>query len=308
MAGEKRNVITKDRRRVLQEPGVIYTVRCPGTQCDCAHFGAECRRGFFSLWIQAVYGMCFAADLGIPCSINFDDKPYLYSHPEKYKGDLNFWNYYYLQPEGPGEKRIIPNRYIENYPLRIWNRSFFRKVNRTGVVDLVAKEDVQSYISQLTKNVKKQATLGVHIRRTDHYSEVEMIPMEQYLKVMEKQARKYDKFFISTDDNNVLDLMQKEFGKNRLIYQQAIRSNNEDPIHTNMQHKDRYRLGLEVLADCYTLSACQGAILTHSNVSYGSLLLNPNLPYNLLETSASQKSRQKTNFLYTLDRLGIRKM
>ena len=75
-----------------------------------------------------------------------------------------------------------------------------------------------------------------------------------------------------------------------------------------MQHKDRYRLGLEVLADCYTLSACQGAILTHSNVSYGALLLNPNLPYNLLETSASQKSRQKTNFLYTLDRLGIRKM
>ena len=107
MAGEKRNVITKDRRRVLQEPGVIYTVRCPGTQCDCAHFGAECRRGFFSLWIQAVYGMCFAADLGIPCSINFDDKPYLYSHPEKYKGDLNFWNYYYLQPEGPGEKRLF---------------------------------------------------------------------------------------------------------------------------------------------------------------------------------------------------------
>ena len=105
--------------------------------------------------------------------------------------------------------------------MRIWNRSFFRKVNRTGVVDLVAKEDVQSYISQLTKNVKKQATLGVHIRRTDHYSEVEMIPMEQYLKVMEKQARKYDKFFISTDDSNVLDLMHKEFGKDRLIYQQA---------------------------------------------------------------------------------------
>ena len=73
MAGEKRNKITKDRRRVLEQHGVIYTVRCPGTHCDCTHFGAECRRGFFSLWIQAVYGICFAVNLGIPYYIKFDD-------------------------------------------------------------------------------------------------------------------------------------------------------------------------------------------------------------------------------------------
>lgn len=308
MTRDKRNKPNAARIKVLKQPGVIYTVRCPGTHCDCAHFGIDCRRGFFSLWIQAIYGRQFAKKWDMLSYIDFGDKPYLYSDPVKFDGDLNFWNYYYSQEVDKNGGRTIPNNYLENYPLRIWKRSHFRKVHRTAVKGLVLRDHIQSYIRLLSEKCKKHHTLGVHIRRTDHPTEIETVTIEQYLRILDKKSKKFEKFFIATDDTKALTLLIEEFGKDKLIYQDAIRSGDEEAIHTNMQYPDRYRLGLEVLADCHTLSICQSALLAHSNVSYGALLLNPKLQYTLLESFRSRRSRQKTGFLYSLDRWGIRKM
>lgn len=308
MTKEKRNKLTAARRHVLKQPGVIYTIRCPATHCDCAHFGVDCRRGFFSLWIQAIYGMYFANRLNISSYIDFGDKPYLYSDPAKYDGDLNFWNYYYSQNVDPKGGRAVPNKYIENYPLRIWKRNHFKKVHRSVVKSLVLKDQLQLHVNSLTEKCRNYRTLGVHIRMTDHPSEVEMIPLDRYLRVLKKKLKKYQKFFISTDDDRALDVMIKEFGEDRLIYQDAVRSENKEAIHTNMLHSDRYQLGLQVLTDCHVLSVCHAAVLVHSNVSYGALLLNPKLRYTLLESPRSRRSRWRTGFLYALDRWGIRKM
>ncbi|TDI67066.1 MAG: hypothetical protein E2O88_08360 [Bacteroidetes bacterium] len=305
---DKRNQQSTARLKVLKQPGVVYTVRCPGTHCDCAHFGVDCRRGFFSLWIQAIYGRHFANKLGISSYIDFGDKPYLYSDPAKYDGDLNFWNYYYLQDVDQHQGRTVPNNYIENYPLRIWKRSHFKKVHRSAVEDLVLKDHVQTYVGYLSERCSKYRTLGVHIRSTDHPVEVETIPLERYFKILDKNSKKYEKFFISTDNSKALTLMIKEFGEDRIIFQEAVRSENQEAIHTNMLHPNRYLLGLQVLADCYALSVCQAAVLVHSNVSYGALLLNPKMRYTLLESPKARRNRLKTGALYTLDRWGIRKM
>ncbi len=305
---EKRNKLSNARRSVLKQPGVIYTVRCPGTHCDCSHFGVDCRRGFFSLWIQAIYGRFFANKLDISSYIDFGDKPYLYSDPVKYDGDLNFWNYYYSQQVDQHQGRIVPNNYIENYPLRIWKRSHFKKVHRSAVKDLVLKDQIRAYVRLLSERCRRYHTLGVHIRGSDHSVEVETVPLERYFRILDKNLKKYEKFFISTDDSKALTLLIKEFGEDRIISQEAVRSENDQAIHTNMQHPDRYRLGLQVLADCYALSVCQAAVLVHSNVSYAVLLLNPKMRYTLLESSRSRRSRLRTGALYTLDRWGIRKM
>ncbi|GJM27986.1 MAG: hypothetical protein DHS20C17_06210 [Cyclobacteriaceae bacterium] len=131
--------------------------------------------------------------------------------------------------------------------------------------------------------------------------------MNRYFELLRKHSN-YEKFFIATDDHTVLNHLIGEFGKDRLIFQEAIRSHDQKGVHTDDTIKDRYRLGLEVLADCYALSVCKKALLVHSNVSYGALLLNPELPYLLLETRMSMFSRWKTNLVYQLDRLGVRKM
>jgi hypothetical protein len=124
---------------------------------------------------------------------------------------------------------------------------------------------------------------------------------------LQAHLNSYQKIFIATDEKATIEALRNEFG-DRLVFQQAIRSDSQQAIHTDLSIQDRYRLGLEVLADCYALAACDKAILVHSNVSYGSLLLNPNLNYTLLETKESWAHRWKTGLLYSLDRWGIRRM
>jgi len=304
---KKRNVLTKSRREILARPGVVYTIRCTGNACDCQLFGVDCRRGFFSLWIQAVYGIYLAQKLNIRSYVDFGDKPYLYSDPERYHSSLNFWNYYYLQESIPGG-RAVPNNYEENYPLRIWKRNHFRAVHRSVINKLELRPEINEYIQALLSKFKGLRTLGVHVRQTDHAQEVPAVPMDQYYRVINKCIKHYEKIFLATDDQKTLESFMEEFGSERLVFQPAVRSINGQAVHTDLQHSDRYRLGLEVLADCYALAACHKAVLVHSNVSYGSLIINPELSYTLLETKHSFRNRWKTGLLYTLDNWGIRKM
>ena len=189
----RRNVITDDRKKALTLPSIVYTIRCPGTQCDCQQHGAECRRGFFSLWIQAVYGRYFGAKLNIPSYVDFGDKPYLYSDPATNDGDLNFWNYYYVQVLPKREKRRIPNDFIETYPLRIWNRSHYRKVFQAAVKNLELQTVVASYMTPLLLRVKENRTLGIHIRGTDHSDEVPEVSLDKLIRSLRKRSRKYEK-------------------------------------------------------------------------------------------------------------------
>ncbi len=306
MSNQKKNVISEARKRLLTQKDVVYTVRCNGTHCDCSQFGIDCRRGFFSLWLQAVYGIYFAKKLDTTSYIDFGDKPYMYSDPAQYQGELNFWNYYYEQGNKP-EGRIIPNEQFENYPLRIWKRNHLRKVHQSVVKNLMLNNQVKSYIENLLSLFKEFRTLGVHIRGTDHPDEVPKVPFDRYRTILKAHLKSYQKIFVATDEQALLESLQDEFG-DRLVFQSAIRAEGNQAIHTDLSIQDRYRLGLEVLADCYALAGCDKAILVHSNVSYASLLLNPELKYNLLETKESLSKRLKTELLYTLDHWGIRRM
>ncbi len=307
MTSKKRNTITKARKDMLKQPGVIYTIRCTESDCDCKHFGVDCRRGFFSLWIQAVYGIYFGNNLKVENYIDFGDKPYLYSDPARFDGSLNFWNYYYIQ-ERQQAGRTVPNNHVETYPLRIWQRDHLRAIHNQAVKTLQLKPQVKEHIDSLLNSFSKFRTLGVHIRGTDHPEEVPRVPIERYLGILHKHLKSYQKFFIATDDQRMLETIINEFGPEQILFQEATRSNTDQAVHTDLQHQDRYQLGLQVLADCYALSSCQKAILAHSNVSYGALLLNPELSYYLMESSESLSSRLKTGLLYSLDRWGIRKM
>ena len=205
---QKRNVISQVRIDTLSSPDITYTVQCPGVNCNCDQYGDTCRRGFFSLWIQAVYGQCFAAKLSIPCYVNFGDRSYLYTDNDNRSAGSNFWDYYYVQ-ETPEQARV-PNEWIETYPLRIWNRGHYRKVYHRSVRHLVLKPEVQSVIQALMLNITGQTTLGVHIRGTDHPDEVEQVSFERILRLILKGARKYKKIFVATDDHQVLARLEQE--------------------------------------------------------------------------------------------------
>lgn len=308
MTATRRNIVSSQRLALLREPGAVYAISCGGSHCHCPDFGAVCRRGFFSLWIQAIYGLYFANHYQVPGYVDFGNRAYLYSDPHKFPHKMNMWDYYYRQQEPLSTDSLVRSNFVEDYPLRIWQKDHFQNVHQAVIANLQLQPEVASYISTLQQRCQAGRTLGLQIRLTDHPEEIEPVSLDQYLRIMQQCTHRYDFFFIATDDMRVIELLVKEWGPEKIIIQQAVRSQSTEAVHTNMGHKNRYQLGLEVLADCYALSVCEMAVLVHSNISYGALLLNPQLPYRLLETKGSMISRWKTSLLYKLDQWGIRKM
>ncbi len=308
---KKRSVVDIERLSRLKSKQYLYTISCcVNHMCICKKESQVCLRGFFSLFIEAMNGIDFAIRNDISCHINFGDMPYLYSDPKKYDGDLNFWNYYFEQPFDISEKEngtAILNDMFETYPLRIWDRRYFRRLNIAIEKHLRFKNPLKTALEEKSTLFERYNIIGVHIRRTDHSSEVEPISMTKILKTIESELKEFDKVFVATDDSNIIEILKKNISEKRILYNHVIRSDNNKAVHINMKNTDRYQLGFDAILDCYCLSLCDKTILTHSNFSYASLFFNPEQPYILLETRKSKFKRLKTLLVYHLDRLGIRK-
>lgn len=306
MPPEKRSQITPDRLAELQQRDAVYEVKCGIQGCPCGRAENKCGRGFFSLFIQAVYGMDFARRVNIPYYINFGNCKYPYTDSERH-GEGNFWNYYFKQNEDLTEpyRILIPNKFIELYPLKIWSRSFFRSINSNVIQHIEFQDHLQPILQNIDLKFKDQFVLGVHIRGTDHLNEVPPVSIDNYLKEINKRIHKIDKLFLATDESRIVDLFLKKY-RNKLIYHDAIRSENNEALHANSSLTG-YKLGYDALLDCYSLSRCNEVILTHSNLSYASLLFNPHLKYKLMERPKSRIKKLKTLLLYNLNEWRIRK-
>jgi hypothetical protein len=304
--GLKRSLISQEKSRELQQEHAVYIISCGLHDCPCGRTEPGCDRGFFSLFIQAVYGIAFAQKNNMPYHINFGNCEYLYSDPAR--KSLNFWDYYFLQPLPQLGKRNKPvlNYHIEVYPLRIWNQQHFLHMHQNVVSRLKFREEVKRKLKKHAEVFKNRQVLGVQIRRTDHSGEILPVSLKRILEKVDQKIPDYDNLFVATDDSHIISLLQKRYGE-KLLYHSAERSEDEQAVHLNRGIEDRYKLGLEVLVDCYCLSLCRHAILLQSNISYATLLFNPHLPYTLLERAAVKGKRLKTLFLYYLDKFGIRK-
>jgi hypothetical protein len=165
---------------------------------------------------------------------------------------------------------------------------------------------VLSYLHRETEIFKQQNILGVHIRKTDHFTETVPVALDLYFKKIDRYIHRFDKLFIATDDLQVLSLCRVRYG-NKLIYHDVHRSEGSIAIHSRNDFGNRYQLGLEALLDGYSLSLCKLAILSPSNLSFAACLFNPRLSYVLVESRQAWQKRMKSFFLYQLDQWGIRK-
>ncbi len=280
-----------------------YEIRCGLPDCLCTHAESYCERGFFSLFIQAINGILFAKHFGLDPWINFGGINYLFSDPgEK---DANFWNYYFLQDSPPSAEHIVANRLFETYPLRIWHRTLLRKMNKEGIAELNFRPEVKQLLDKSASQVRSRSTLGIHWRGTDHHLEVPPAPLARLQRLIRKKLKHYDQLFVATDEQNVLEVLQQEFG-GKVVHSGATRSASGQAVHRDPGMKNKRQLGLEVIKDVYTMAHCKEVILTHSNVSYAVLLFNPEIPYTLLERRSMRWMRWKTILVYLLDRWGIR--
>ena len=306
MGNEKRSLIENSRLSELTNQHTVYIITCAVEGCPCGGKDDGCGRGFFSLFIQAVYGIDFSKKVKVPYHVDYGNTRYRYTDMQK--TDTNFWNHYFNQPIKKIDKNFKPvvNRFIELYPLKIWNRQHFRSINEAVISHLEFTEDLKHHLQLAIERITGKNVLGVHIRRTDHQDEVAPVSLQKYFSIIDKHIDAYDSLFVATDDQNVLNELHSRYGQ-KISFNNVMRSHDNKPVHLNDAFDGRTTLGFDVFLDCYCLSRCKKVILNHSNVSYAVLLFNPELPYILMERMKSKTKRLKTLLLYHLNQSGIRK-
>ncbi|MBF8963980.1 hypothetical protein I0P70_12045 [Pontibacter sp. FD36] len=301
----QRGELQEDKLKDISQGG-IYTICCFVSDCPCERKTSPCPRGFFSLFIQAVNGIELAKRYNAPYYVDFGNHKYLYTDPTK--AEQNFWNYYFektgVESYNLNNAKFVRNSLYEVYPFRIWSRRHFLKMYHSVVSQLKFSETLEKHFDEKRLLYESHKILGVQIRRTDHGQEVEQVGLNVFLKLIDRKLSKFDYLFVATDDNKVIDLLSQRYGS-KLIYNKAVRSSNDEAVHSNLKITNRYELGQEALIDCYCLSLCKHSILIQSNISYAALLFNPKLSYTLLE-KAGFMQRLKRKVRFWLDEIRMR--
>lgn len=131
------------------------------------------------------------------------------------------------------------------------------------------------------------STLGVHVRATDFNKGYNRHPVvvtpEEYLDKTKEVYRDfgYEKVFLATDDERIIDIFKKEFSDKLFYYTDIYRSRDGEAIHYGNNNVERqhhkYNLGLEIIKDFYTLGYCEGLIAGNSNVSMCSRIIKKSI-------------------------------
>lgn len=303
----KRSSVSEMRLSQLTQKNVRYIISCYQNEFFCEHHpGGKCSRGFFSLFLQVIYGIIFANKYGLPYYIDFSNVVYAYSTLGTGQEKNNFWEYLFIQPPlNDADKKVLNEQY-EVYPLRIWNRKHLRLLHAAMKEGLRINNAVKTEINEIQMKMEKVKTLGIHFRKTDHYLEVPPADEAVFFRKIKKKIPAYDRIFVATDDKNLLEKLKNMFPQ-KIFAHDFVRSQGSLSIHHNEENKDGLLLAKEALIDCISLSFCEELILSPSNLSYTALVFNPEIKYTIVESKVARQSRVKTLIGYHLDKLGIRK-
>lgn len=158
--------------------------------------------------------------------------------------------------------------------------------------------------SGIEKTIGDKRTLGVHVRGTDFRIQVIYHPIiispEEFLQKAKEQLAtgKYEQVFLATDDLDALEIFKKEIPKDQLVYYPdvqrgtgytaAFEMENTRPFH-------KYKLGLEVLRDVYTLANCDGLLAGRSMVSFAARYIALSLDKYFSDCIIIYKGLRQTN-------------
>lgn len=141
---------------------------------------------------------------------------------------------------------------------------------------------VKEYIDRNVFNILgSDRVLGIHVRGTDfnkgYLNHAKAVTEEQYIEATDLAIKKekYKKIFLATDEQKIITLFKKHYGQKMVCYEDVLRSLTGEALHfcTAERKNHKYLLGLEVLRDMMTLSACDGLIAGFSNVSLAARIM-----------------------------------
>lgn len=152
--------------------------------------------------------------------------------------------------------------------------------------NLIMNNQLNDYIISFCVNkFDNQNVLGIHYRGTDKIREASYVDYEKVLSVIQKcmeLTNKFTKIFVATDDANFLDyLLNTKFCELIISHDDYYRSANQVSIHSRI-NLNRYNVNRDAIVNIMLLSKCDFIIKSSSFLSSISLLLNPKIPFVML--------------------------
>ena len=266
-------------------------------------FGDEYQGQTIYLVDEQGYGMGFFAELGVTLiKLYFADsrgftpyvywgERYLYYEPDGVEGQKNAFLFYF---EPVSEVHDIRNAShvvysdITHYEQvkQIYHavsydvsEDYINAMARMMKKYIQYKDSVKTYLEQEYDKIFDggQKILGVHFRGTDFRKQYNNHPVavrieqeiEKVKELLEKSG--YEQIFLATDENAAVQKFMQAFGDKVKIYEDTFRDNGGDDSiafsNCGREHH-KYKLGLEVLRDEYTLTRCEGLVCGYSNVTF----------------------------------------
>ncbi len=217
-----------------------------------------------------------------------------YAEEKEIQGTKNPFEYYFVQPSGISIEEMYHSYNVfhakeihvscsflstemENGEIGYWmSEKYMERLSEYVKKYIRLNSYTEKYINDNIKQlIKGKKTIGVHIRGTDynnHYNNHPIsVSVEKYLKAVDAmiQNDKYEQIFLATDDLRILRHFMDRYGRRLLYYEDVIRTDvNQSVAFSESKRKNhRYLLGLEVLRDMYTLTACEALVAGISQVS-----------------------------------------
>lgn len=248
--------------------------------------------GFFAMyrsWLEYLY---FSDICGYVPAI-YAGRHFAYKEENHALGTRNPFEYYFVQPAGLGlhevknsykvvtsnllHREIVELVYTGKYGEYWYTQDYLRTMGNIVNKYVRFNEVTWKYICNgLEKlNIQNNKVLGAHIRGTDFKRGFNVHPVyltaEDCFSAIDGilEVKKYDKIFVATDDKRLLNQFLEKYGSKMCCYKDVFRNDKDKSVvfekSTRKNHK--YRLGLEVLRDMYTLAVCDGLVAGISQVA-----------------------------------------
>lgn len=243
--------------------------------------------GFFANFIAVLFDMWYADTMGMYPVVIWGDKcPYY--EKNGVNGVFNVWEYYFEQYKDYHADDLDEAYRVSDVEKDVRRLAFgikngyrlteecYPELGRIMQKYICLKPDIKEYVNQnINKILGKRKVLGVQIRMggmLENFNEHPIVPtLEEYVMHIKEVYKKkgYERIFLATDDNRGLKRMKKEFGNCLTYYADTTRVDGEYSTYciNTAEERHKYKCGLEVLLDMYTLTECTGLVAGLSQVS-----------------------------------------
>lgn len=259
------------------------------------HIGAYgCSVGFFAEFLFTLIRLYFAADRGFTPYVYWGED-FLYYEPDGIDGEKNAFLYYFKpvsevsSSDRAAHMLLATHYHISDVQNRLSTHGYdVSDEYMDGLSSMVKKyiqynKKTQDYLEngyELLIGDKK--ALAVHFRGTDYRRQYNNHPVfvtiEQEIEKVREilNIKDYDVIFLATDEQEAVDIFQREFGDKVKVFEDTWRADDGDEsiAYSRADRENhRYLLGLEVLRDQYMLTRCDGLVCGISNLTLSARMM-----------------------------------